>query len=74
VPLALLSALKFFESPFGNPRVVPQRDRRQEGERRQDWRGGRRVSDFSHFNNSGWPNPTTRISESQLPTTEGVLH
>ena len=69
VPLALLAALKVFESPLGNPRVVPQNDRRQQDGRRQAWRGGRRVSDYSQFTNPGWLTPASRAVESRRPTT-----
>lgn len=65
---ALLSALRVLESPLGNPRVVPQRDRRQTEERRQDWRGGRRVSDFSQFTALSWVTPERKTA------TEGVLN
>ena len=74
VPLALLSALKVLKkSPLGNSRVVPQKDRRQQDARRQEWRGGRRVSDFSQFTNTGWVTPTTG-TEARRPATEGYLH
>ena len=74
MPLALLAALKVFDSPLGNPRVVPQKDRRQQDGRRQDWRGGRRVSDFSESPNFGWLTQTGRIVESRKPASEGFLH
>jgi hypothetical protein len=73
VPLALLTALKVFESPLGNPRVVPQKDRRQQDGRRQAWRGGRRVSDFSQFTNLSWLNPAPRTVESR-PTAGDFLN
>ena len=71
MPLALLSALRVLESPLGNPRIVPQGDRRQKEERRKDWRGGRRVSDFSQFATLNW---VTSAPESGKSTTEGILH
>ena len=74
MPLALLAAFKVFESPFGNPGVVPQKDRRQQDGRRQEWRGGRRVSDFSQFRNLSLATPTTRGVESRRSTTEDFLN
>jgi hypothetical protein len=69
VPLALLTALKVFESPLGNPRVAPQKDRRQQDGRRQAWRGGRRVSDFSQFTNLNWVIRTARAVEARRLST-----
>lgn len=74
MPLALLSVLKAFESPLGNPRFVAQKDRRQQEERREEWRGGRRVSDFSHFTDVESVSSATSIVSSCKPTIEVFRH
>ncbi len=72
MPVALLAA--FFESRFADPRVVPQKDRRQQDDRRQVWRGGRRVSDFSQLNTVGCIAPTAANGESRKHSIEGIIH
>jgi hypothetical protein len=72
---ALLSALIASESSRCGPRIVPQLDRRQQEVRRTDWRGGRRVSDFSRFASPvGTGSPPMKASERPQATAEGLLH
>ena len=75
MPPALLSALRASDPSKGGPRIVPQTDRRQKEGRRRDWRGGRRVSDFSRFAGLTWvDSPPMEGSERPPSTAEGFLH
>jgi len=74
VPPASLSALRPSKSSGGGPRIVPQTDRRQNEGRRGDWRGGRRVSDFSQFTGLTWACSPKAISERPQTAAEGSLH
>lgn len=75
VPPALLSDLCNSESSRSGLRIIPQRDRRQEEGRRSDWRGGRRVRDFSRFDGMISPDSAPPDND-DLPqaTAEGLLH
>ena len=74
MPAALLSALLASEPSRIGPRIVPQKDRRQKEGRRGDWRGGRRVSDFSRFSGVAWTATPKDSSEPSRATAEGLLH
>ena len=75
MPAALLSALCNSESSWSGLRIIPQRDRRKEEGRRGDWRGGRRVTDFSRFDglisDSASPDAGDDLPQA---TAEGLLH
>ena len=73
---AFLSALFTSDTSQSGPRLIPQRDRRQEEGRRSDWRGGRRVTDFSRFDGLISPDSISPDASDDLPqaTAEGLLH
>ena len=76
MPPALLSDLCSSESSRSALRIIPQRDRRQEEGRRSDWRGGRRVADFSRFDGLVSSDSAPLDARDDLPqaTPEGLLH
>ena len=76
MPAAMLSALCNSESSWSGLRIIPQRDRRQEEGRRSDWRGGRRVADFSRFDGLISSDSAPPDASDDLPqaTAEGLLH
>ena len=75
MPPASISALRASESSRGGLRIVSQTDRRQKEGRRSDWRGGRRVSDFTRFAGLTWVGSTSgNAIERHQSTAEGLRH